>query len=513
MNIGTVEPQTQLPKLKTGVPGLDEILQGGLPEAALYLVEGDPGSGKTTLGLQYLIQGIINGESCLYITLSESKHELCEVAQSHGWCLDQITIHEIFSSSVFTHHEQQYTFFHTAEIELTQTHKDLEELLERLKPRRIVLDSLTDLRIMAKNPLLLRRQIQALKQIAERHNSVILMLDDIVSKDYAPWQYGMDLLSVVHGVIQLNNTVTEYGSMRRCLRVIKMRGSDFDSGLNDIVIERGGLKIFARGTFLTPPVEYNIGELLYSGCAALDQMLGGGIGVGTSTLIMGQAGVGKSSLAALFVQQVVTSGLAASVFLFDETPRSYLSRAEGLHMNLEAHFKSGLLSLNKIEPSAISPGSMIARFRHAVEVQKIKIIVIDSLDGYFNALPTEKFLMNQLHNLLSYLTHHGVTTLLVTAQHGLIDQNLRDASAFPVSYLADNLILLRFFEAAGEMRRAIAVIKSRSSPHDHYIHEMAIVGGVGLQIGKPIAKFQGILTGNPTYMGPIEELLRAAGNN
>ena len=513
MTIGGVAPQTPPSKIKTGVPGLDEVLQGGLPEAALYLVEGDPGSGKTTLGLQYLIQGVKNGETALYITLSESSHELREVAQSHGWSLDQITIHEIFSSEGFAHDEQQYTFFHAAEIELTQTYKELGELLERIKPRRIVLDSLSDLRIMAKNPLLLRRQIKALKQIAERQGSVVLLLDDIVTKDYAPWQYGMDLLSVVHGVIQLTNEVTEYGSTRRCLRVVKMRGSDFYSGFNDMVIARGGLRVFARGLFFEAPVEHEDGALVETGSVALDQMLSGGLVFGTSTLIMGQAGVGKSSLAALFVNQMVKSGLPAAVFLFDETPQSYLSRAGALCMELSKFIQSGLLSLIKIEPSSISPGEMIAKFHEAVEVQKIKLIVIDSLDGYFNAMPTEKFLMNQLHNLLSYLAGRGVTTMLITAQHGLVDQNLRDASSFPVSYLADNLILLRFFEAAGKMRRAIAVIKSRSRPHDEYIHEMAIVGGVGVQVGKPLAKFHGILTGTPTYLGPVEELLRDKGDN
>ncbi len=495
-------------KIKTGIPGVDDILMGGLPQPALYLLEGDPGSGKTTFGLQFMLEGAKNGEDTLYVTLSESISDLKSAAKSHGWSLDQILLHELFSSADFSENSQAHTFFHAAEIEATQIFKGFEELMMRVQPKRLVIDSLSDLRLIANNPLLLRRQIKALKRLASQCDCVTLLLDDMVSRELSKWEYGMDVMSVVHGVFQLKYQVTDYGTARRSLCVVKMRGSDFHGGFNEMIIARGGLRVFPHGVFHYDPVLPKFKDRIKTGTSELDKMMGGGFSAGTSNIIMGQAGVGKSTLGCLFISDFLKSGYHASIFLFDETKHSYLKRAKALSMGIDEHLASGNLTLSKIDPSAISPGEMIDTIRHAVEKDHSQLIIIDSLDGYFNTMPSEKYLLNHMHDLLAYLNSKNVTTILCTSQHGFIGQSSTEAQPFPVSYLSDNMILLRFFEAGGRMRRAIAVVKHRSGTHDHYIHDMAMVDGVGLQIGGPLEKFQGILTGNPTYMGPIEELVK-----
>lgn len=495
-------------KIKTGIAGVDDILMGGLPQPALYLLEGDPGSGKTTFGLQFLLEGVKRGETGLYVTLSESVSDLHATAQSHGWSLDQITLHELFEPTESLPSDQQYSFFHAAEIELTKVCKALEDLIARIQTKRIVIDSLSDLRIMAKNPLLLRRQIKALKRLASQRQCVTLLLDDILSREPSPWDYGMDLLSVVHGILRLKYQVTDYGTAHRSMCVVKMRGADFHGGFNEMIIARGGLRVFPHGVYGQARVIPNGKERIKTGAAELDRMLGGGFSAGTSNVIMGQSGVGKSTLGCLFTHQFLKSGSHAAIFLFDETEHSYLKRAKALAMQLDDSLAQGTLKIRKVEPSAISPGEMIDMIRYAVEEDQAQLIIIDSLDGYFNTMPSEKYLLNHMHNLLAYLVAKNVTTILCTSQHGVIGQSLTETPHFPVSYLADNLILVRFFEAGGRMRRAIAVVKHRSGTHDHYIHDMALVDGVGLQVGGPLAKFQGILTGTPAYMGPIEELIK-----
>lgn len=501
-------PDTTRHKIKTGITGVDDILMGGLPQPALYLLEGDPGSGKTTFGLQFVLEGAENGENTLYVTLSESISDLQMAASSHGWCLDQITVHELFSSTDLAPNPQEQTFFHASEIEAAQIFKGFEDLMMSVQPKRLVIDSLSDLRLIAKNPLLLRRQIKALKRLAAECHCITLLLDDVVSKEPSKWEYGMDLLSVVHGVFRLKYQVTDYGTAHRSLCVVKMRGSDFHGGFNEMIIAHGGLRVFPRGVFHYDPHLPKIKDRVKTGAPELDKMLDGGFSAGTSNIIMGQAGVGKSTLGCLFTYHFLKSGYHAAIFLFDETQESYLKRAKALAMGLDEHLASGKLTLSKIDPSAISPGEMIDTIRRAVEKDHSRLIIIDSLDGYFNTMPSEKYLLNHMHDLLAYLTTKNVTTILCTSQHGFIGQSPAESQPFPVSYLSDNMILLRFFEAGGRMRRAIAVVKHRSGTHDHYIHDMAIVDGVGLKVGGPLAKFQGILTGTPTYMGPIAELIK-----
>lgn len=495
-------------KIKSGIPGVDDILMGGLPQPALYLLEGDPGSGKTTFGFQFVLEGARQGENALYVSLSESISDLQNSAQSHGWSLDQIILHELFSPADLPQDPQEHTFFPAAEIEATQIFKGFEELMARVQPKRLVIDSLSDLRLIVKNPLLLRRQIMAIKRLASQWQCTTLLLDDVVSRKPSQGEYGMDLLSVVHGVFQLKYQVTDCGTAHRSLCVVKMRGSDFHGGFNETIIARGGLRVFPRGVFHYDRNLPEFKDRIKTGVAELDQMLGGGFDRGTSNIIMGQAGVGKSTLSCLFAHHDLKSGYQAAIFLFDETKRSYLKRAKALAMRMEEYLSLGKLTLRKIESSALSPGEMIDAIRHEVEKNQAKLIVIDSLDGYFNTMPSEKHLLNHMHDLLAYLNAKNVTTILCSSQHGFIGQSLTEPQPFPVSYLTDNLIFLRFFEAGGRMRRAIAVVKHRCGTHDHYIHDMAIVDGVGLQVGGPLAKFQGILTGTPTYLGPIEELIK-----
>lgn len=495
-------------KIKTGIAGVDDILMGGLPQPALYLLEGDPGSGKTTFGLQFLLEGAKQGEPGLYVTLSESSADLHASAQSHGWSLEQITVHELFASTEIQIAEQEYSFFHAAEIELTKVYKELEELITRIETKRIVIDSLSELRIMAKNPLLLRRQIKALKRLASQRQCVTLLLDDVLGHEPLRGEYGMDLLSVVHGVFRLKYEVTAYGTAHRSMSVVKMRGSDFHGGFNEMIIARGGLRVFPHGVYRHTGALAKEEHRIKTGNEELDKMLGGGFSTGTSNIIMGQAGVGKSSLASLFTHHFIKSGSHAAIFLFDESQLSFLHRARSLAMGLDEYLASGKLTISKMEPSAISPGEMINLLRQVVEEKQAQLIVIDSLDGYFNTLPSEKYLLNHMHDVLAYLSFKNVTTILCASQHGIIGQNILETPHLPVSYLCDNLILIRFFEAAGRMRRALAVVKHRSGTHDHYIHDMALVDGVGLQVGGSLARFQGILTGTPTYMGPIEELIK-----
>lgn len=491
-------------KIKTGIDGIDDILQGGLPANHVYLLEGEPGSGKTTFGLQFLLAGAAQGESCLYITLSESKEDLIKTAASHGWDLSSVTVHELFPENEQVLDEGSYTFFHASEIELAQTTKSLESLIEQLNPQRVVIDSLSELRLIANDRLLFRRQLTTLKSLLVKKRCTMLLIDDIKEE-----QQFNDLESLVHGVIQLKVTCGDYGPARFSLRVLKLRGTSFYSGYHDFVIAKGGIVAFPRVLITTGPSPSVIPGLRSTGCKEFDALLGGGVDPGSTTLISGQPGVGKSSIASQFISNFAASGGKSLVLLFDETVESYIKRSRELGHDLQQFINQGLISIFKAEPSNISPGEIIHRLHRAITAEGFQMLVIDSLDGYLDALSSEKVLILQLHDLLTYLSGRGVTVIIVTAQHGFIASLLRDTPNIPVSYLADTILILRYFEAAGRVRRAIIVIKKRTGTHADAIHQIALVSGVGLKVGEPLHKFQGILTGVPQYLGPIEDLFKA----
>ncbi|HEX4343057.1 MAG TPA: ATPase domain-containing protein, partial [Verrucomicrobiae bacterium] len=441
----------------SGVEGLDEILAGGLPEKCFYLIQGDPGSGKTTLALQFLLEGKANGESVFYITLSETRNELLTVAQSHGWSLDGIPLMEMSSVEKLLRPEEQTSVFHSSEIELNTVSQMLLEKIREAKPTRLVFDSLSEFRLLAETPLRYRRQLLAFKRAFADLNCTVLLLDDRASGT----EGDPHILSLSHGVVQMEQLSPDYGASRRRMRVLKMRGVRFYEGYHDYIIATGGVRIFPRLVAAQHRGAFPH-ESVSSGIAEIDKLFGGGLDRGTTTLILGPAGTGKSSLALQHVEQALKRGERAMVFTFDETLGIMLARTKGLGMHLEPHIKSGLLTVQQIDPAELSPGEFAVRVQHGVE-DGARMVMIDSLNGYLNAMPGEKYLNNQLHELCSYLNQQGVVTILVLAQYGLVS-----AAESPVdlSYLADTVAHLRFFEVEGMVRQALAVIKKRSGPHE-----------------------------------------------
>src|SRR6476646_11861859 len=419
----------------TGIEGLDDVLAGGFRPNRLYLIEGVPGSGKTTLSLQFLKEGVRLGESVLYVTLSETEDELREVADSHGWSLDGITIRELVPSESTLHLEEQYTMFHPADVELSETTKTILDDVERIKPARVVFDSLSELRLLAENPLRYRRQILALKQFFAGRNCTVMMLDDLTSTDR-----DLQVQSIAHGVVLLEQTNPEYGAERRRLRVVKYRGVQFRGGFHDYVIRRGGIHVFPRlvAAEHRGPVT---GSRIASDISELDSLLGGGIEEGTSTLIVGAAGTGKSTLAAQFVVAAAARGSRSALFVFDENARTLITRCAALGVDLERHLDAGTVKLQQVDPAELTPGELIHSVRRAVD-DGVKIIVIDSLNGYLNAMPEERFLAIQLHELLMYLAQRGVATILIGAHQGLIGRAMQ--TPIDASYLADAVVLLRY---------------------------------------------------------------------
>ncbi len=480
------------PVAATGIEGLDDVLGGGFRPNRLYLVEGVPGSGKTTLSLQFLREGVRLGEAVLYITLSETQEELQEVADAHGWSLDGITIRELVPTESSLHPEEQYTMFHPADVELSETTKTILADAERVKPARVVFDSLSELRLLAGNPLRYRRQILALKQFFAGRHCTVMLLDDLTSTDR-----DLQVQSIAHGVVLLEQLNPEYGAERRRLRVVKFRGVKFRGGYHDYKILRGGLEVFPR-LIAAEHRQLKRLERLSSGLQALDRLLGGGIEQGTSTLIVGPPGAGKSTLAAQFAAAAAQRGQHAAMFIFDESPNTLLSRATGLGINLSEHVQAGQITIQQVDPAELSPGEFAHAIRRSVEKQKAAVVVIDSLNGYLAAMPEERFLVIQLHELLSYLGQNGVATLMVGAHQGLIGMQMN--APVDASYLADAVLLLRYFEDRGEIRQAISVIKKRGGEHERTIREFRLKQG-GIQVGEPLHEFRGVLTGIPTFEG------------
>jgi len=485
------------PRVSTGIADLDNILGGGLTTNRAYLLEGTPGSGKTTIALQFLLEGAKHGEGGLYITLSETAAELREVARSHQWDLSDIELFELVNEDGLDPDSEQ-SILEPSEVELGETIQGVMDCVDRLRPKRVVFDSLSEMRLLAQNSLRYRRQILALKQYFSTRNCTVLMLDDR-SSDPGDLQ----LHSIAHGVITLEQAAQEYGAERRRLRVVKMRGVKYRGGFHDFIIETGGVSVFPRLVAAEHHSPFTA-TLQSTGLARLDQMLGGGLTSGTNALLNGPSGVGKTSTAVRCAVSAIERGEKAAYFLFDEGRTTLLSRARSMGMDLQPHIDSGFLSLFQIDPAELSPGEFASWIRHSVETDGVKFIVIDSLNAFLQAMPGEKYLLLQMHEMLSYLNQQGVITLLILGQHGIIG-DVR--SEVDLSYLSDTIILFRYFEAQGNMLKAVSVAKSRTTPHEASIREFRLGHG-GLQIGEPLKDFEGVLTGLPTYRG-VTPLLAA----
>ncbi len=476
------------PVAATGIVGLDAILGGGFPKDHVYLIQGDPGAGKTTLSLQFLLEGVKAGEKGLYITLSETKRELHAVARSHGWDLSGVEINEHLVREETLSEEEDTTIFHPSEIELGQTVSRILEEVERVKPQRVVLDSLSEIRLLSQSNLRYRKQILALKQYFTNRGATVLFLDDKTAEGN-----DLQLHSVPHGVILLERRAPLYGAPRRRLEIIKLRGVNFRGGYHDFTIRRGGIELYPRLIAARDRGDGGDG-LLASGIAEIDALLGGGLDLGSSTLIMGPAGVGKSTLATQYAVAAAERGERSALFIFDESRRSLLKRSTAVGMDMTKSLQSDLITVQQVDPAELAPGEFADLVRIAVERDQAKVLIIDSLNGYLNAMPEERFLTLHLHEMLTFLGDHGVATILVMAQHGLIGSNM--VSSVDVSYLADCVVLLRYYEAEGELHKAISVMKKRSGSHEKAIREFSMDAG-GLSVGPPLKHFRGILSGIP----------------
>lgn len=471
----------------TGIPGLDDVLAGGLTRSRVYLIQGDPGVGKTTLGLQFLLEGARNGEPGLYLTLSETKAELHAVADSHGWDISPLDVFE-YEPIDRLESEEDSTLFHPSEVELGEATKRLLAQVEKTKPRRVVIDSLSEIRLLAQNALRYRRQILGLKQYFAGRDCTVLLLDDknVDSSD-------TQLMTLAHGVLLLEQLSPVYGSERRRIRISKFRGVKYRGGYHDFNITTGGLVVYPRlvaSEHRTPFVPRQIP----SGIEAVDALLGGGIDRGTSTLIMGPAGAGKSALSVQYAVAAARRGENAEIFIFDESRGTLFARTAAMQMDLATHVESGRIGLHQIDPAEIPPGEFVHKVREAVEQRNISVLIIDSLNGYMNAMPEERFLIIQMHELLTYLGQQGVATILVVAQHGLLGAHM--LTPVDVSYLADTVVLLRYYELAGEIRKAVSVVKKRSGVHERSIRPLSLSTN-GIDVGPPLIEFRGVLSGTP----------------
>ena len=483
---------------RTGIPGLDEILLGGLSPNHVYLVDGDPGTGKTTLALQFLLEGVARGERGLYVALSESAEELRAVAKSHSWSVEGIDIFEL-GDATGGRDEEDYTIFHPSEVELQVTMHTIFGAVEKHNPDRAVFDSLSEMRLLARDPLRFRRQMLSLKQYFLGRHCTVLLLDDKT----APGQ-DLQLHSLAHGVIALEHIALEYGAERRRLQVRKIRGKQFRGGYHDFRIQTGGLTVFPR-IANTPTAHADVAEYHSSGSRELDALLGGGITRGTSVLLNGAAGTGKSILATQYARTAVEHGERVHFYLFDERLSTFRLRATGLDMKLDDAIADGRLRLQQIEPTELSPGEFARQVVDTVEKDRTSMVVIDSINGYMQSMPEERLLPVQVHELLTYLANNRVTSIMTLVQRGVFGNPVDDAA--DVSYLADSVILLRYFEVNGAVRQAISVVKKRSGNHERTIREFR-VGRGGLRVGEPLTEFQGVLTGVPEYTGEIRPLMR-----
>lgn len=495
----TVDVKPPPPKMaSTGVSALDDILGGGLTEGRVFLLEGTPGTGKTTIALDFLLEGSRRGEKCLYITLSETDQELRDGAASHGWVLDDnIEVFELLPRESVLSASQDQSLLYSSELELGETTKAIFEAFERTRPKRVVLDSLSEIRLLAQSSLKYRRELLALKHYFSHRQSTVLLLDDRTSEASDKTAH-----SIVHGVIQLEELAPDYGAERRRLRVVKYRGHAFRGGYHDFAIKTGGVVTFPRLRASEHRTEYDRTQMT-SGIPALDALLGGGIEQGSSTILMGPAGTGKSLFAVQFVAAAIARGEKAAMFIFDEELGLLFQRTRALGYDLEAMRDSGSLHVEQVDAAELSPGEFAHRVRNVVDAAEMKTVIIDSLNGYKAAMPDEKFLILHIHELFQYLNRQGANTFLIVAQHGLVGTL---EAPVDVTYLSDTVVVLRYFEAAAEVRRAISVLKKRTGKHEHTIREYRI-GEDGLTIGEPLAQFQGVLQGGSTLTNTMAVLM------
>ncbi|TYT25532.1 AAA family ATPase [Luteimonas viscosa] len=484
-------------RVSTGNRGLDSILGGGLDRDRMYLYEGRPGAGKTTLAMEFLLEGARQGERVLYITLSETERELKLVARRHDWDLAGVDIVELVPPETTLDQSQEITLLHPAELELGETTRLILDRVTASNPSRVVIDSLSELRLLAQSSLRYRRQVLALKQFFANRNCTVVLLDDMTSAEN-----DLQLHSISHGVVLLEQLAIDYGAERRRLRVVKMRGIEFRGGFHDIRICKGGIDVYPRLVASEHHTEFS-GEFTPSGNAALDKLLGGGLERGTNALFIGSAGVGKSSLALTYAIAAAERGERSAIFAFDEGRGTIEARARALGLDLSAAIDQGLVVFQQIDPAEMSPGEFAAIVRRRVERDGVRVVLIDSLNGYLNAMPDGRFLILQMHELLTYLAQQGVLTILVLAQHGLVGPI---EAPLDISYLSDAVLMLRYFEHAGQVRRALSVVKKRSGWHEQTIREFQL-GRNGLVVGPPLKDFSGILTGTPVYTGSEEPLL------
>lgn len=479
-------------RASTGIPGLDDVLGGGLPVNHLYLVEGNPGAGKTTLGLQFLRQGAQKGEKGLYVTLSETATELETVAASHGWTLDGIEVFELVSSEGLGPDAEQ-SILHPSEVELGETVNGVMSAVERLQPARVVFDSLSEMRLLAQNPLRYRRQVLALKKFFAERNVTVLMLDDRSARDT-----DLQLHSIAHGVVNLEQAVDQYGPERRRLRVTKMRGIRFRGGEHDFILDTGGIEVFPRLVAAEHRVvtEFRVGS---TGVPKLDALMGGGLAYGSNTLFVGPSGVGKTTTALACTLAALKRGDTAVYYLFDEGLSTMIVRARALGLDVQPYIDDGRLEIVPLDPAEVSPGEFAHMVRAAVEERGALTVVIDSLNAYLQAMPGSKHLMLQMHELLTYLNHRHMLTILILGQHGLLGEMRAEVD---MSYLSDAILLFRFFEARGHLLKAVSMVKSRTNAHEQTIREFRM-RSEGLEVGQELMDFEGVLTGVAVYRGAV----------
>ena len=482
----------------TGVAGLDEILAGGLAKGRLFLVEGSPGTGKTTVASQFLMAGAEQGETVLYITLSETEAELRDGAASHGWEFpENFEVFELVPPESLLNDEQQQSLLYSSDLELGETTKRIFEVFERVQPARVVLDSLSEIRLLAQSSLRYRRQILALKHYFSHNDATVLMLDDLTAD-----VMDKTVHSVAHAVIRLEELSPNYGPERRRMRVLKYRGRRYRGGYHDFVIETGGVRVFPRLVSAEHRFEFKR-ETVPVEDDRLNDLLGGGFDRGASNLILGPAGTGKSLLALSFVASAIARGEGAAMFIFDEELGLLFERSKGLGIDLQAMADTGRLAIEQIDAAELTPGEFSQRVRVCVETHGARTVVIDSLNGYQAAMPEEQALILHMHELLQYLNRQGTTTFLTVAQHGLVGDM---KAPVDVTYLADTVILLRYFEALGRVRRAISVVKKRTGVHEDTIREF-MIDRKGITLGEPLTAFQGVLRGVPSLVSDDAGLL------